>query len=119
MNKQEFNQMQLEFIEHIKSVRNPYYWDTDEFLTTFKLVLNDAKREAIAEHEVKQWKKYPENKPENGNAYLVTVKIASARCGYIYAVSKDFYQLNGFVRDEGRIIAFRELPEPYRKEPQP
>ena len=60
MNKQEFNHTQLEFIEHIKSVRNPYYWDTDEFLTTFKLVLNDAKREAIAEHEATNIKLSPE-----------------------------------------------------------
>jgi len=62
---------------------------------------------AIAEHEAKQWHKYPEEKPENNGAYLVRIQTHIIKPTTIIG----YYQLNGFVEFNEYVIAWRELPK--------
>ena len=98
---------ELEFIKYCKSIRNPYHFDTDEFM----IMIGFLKSEAIAEHEALQWKPYPDNRPEISQKCLITFMDGEVAIGAIWGKNAPW--------DENYVVAFRELPEPYRKEPQP
>lgn len=94
-----------------------------EFSDEFKAIYNSPKLiwnfitekvipEAIAEHEASEWKKYPEEKPDNQH-YL-----CCADDGRQFVLYHDPKHGFGLMRSGGKylnIIAFRELPAPYQK----
>ena len=60
------------------------------------------------------WHPYPEEKPKNGNKYLITLKKYSGllKIGIAYFDEDDWIIFNA----EIQVIAWAELPEPYHKE---
>ena len=74
--------------------------------------VNSVIQQAIAEHEAAQWKKYPEEKPDNQH-YLCCAD--DGRQFVLYHDPKHGFRL---MRSGGKylnIIAFRELPKPYQE----
>lgn len=69
----------------------------------------------IAEHEASQWKPYPENKPRGYGYYLVQTSVGVLNVSF---QKVDEWMEEGYWRNHAdmHIIAFRSLPEPYRKE---
>lgn len=82
---------------------SPYPKDYYEVMADFAL-------KAIADHEAKQWIKYPENKPEIGQRCLVTFYDGEV------AVARTLSIFDNAPWDEDNVIAFRELPKPYQEE---
>lgn len=70
--------------------------------------IGERLRDLIDIREEYRWHAYPKEKPVNGKRYLVT-RVWDA-VGYI---DTDVFREDGFDRD---VTAWRELPEPYRKE---
>ena len=62
--------------------------------------------QAIAEHGQKQWKKYPEEKPEGKTKYIVQY--------YDNSIDVLLYFGGKFTSYDNHVIAFRELPSPYQ-----
>jgi hypothetical protein len=66
--------------------------------------------EAITEHEAGKWLPYPQNKPEKKQGwYLVTMGVDQK----FTTVTDAYWMGNSWNRLH--IIAFRELPEPYKE----
>ena len=68
-------------------------------------LIQKFKGDAIADHEAKQWKPYPEHEPEFGEEYLFLTDN-----NYIF--SSKWY--GSIALPWATIIAFRELPTPYQ-----
>lgn len=77
----------------------------------FENDLDSVIAQAIAEHERKVWKKYPENKPEDYKDYNVTIEN-----GGELMTEKSWYCDGDWMESSGNVIAFRELPAPYQPE---
>lgn len=58
------------------------------------------------------WHPYPEDVPDIDKGYLVTIKN---KIGQRYTTT-DFWEKEGFIFRDISIIAWAELPEPYRPE---
>ena len=74
------------------------------------------KKQAIAEHEAQQWKKYQNEKPEKDGFYLVTrIRTIGNQCFRLVSleawVCEEWITLNKY----SEVIAFRKLPEVYRE----
>ena len=96
-----------EFINEIERITE-LYLDSENEVPKLEKLYDIITAQAIAEHETKQWKKYPENKPGTVHKlWLVTLPDKSVHSCFDISF------------DQLHVIAFRELPEPYRKEPQP
>lgn len=67
--------------------------------------INSIIAQAIAEHEAAKWKKYPGNYPDINRIYLTELKNGS------YRLNMWFTEWIGCKT----VIAFRELPEPYKE----
>ena len=79
-------------------------------------LIQKFKGDAIAEHEAKQWQKYPENKPEKDGFYLVTrIRTIGNQCFRLVSFEAwscgEWITLNNY----SEVIAFRELPEAYQE----
>lgn len=57
------------------------------------------------------WKLYPKDMPDSGESYLVTVEDEH---GFRYVGTAVYMNLTGWLVD--KVIAWAELPEPYRQE---
>ena len=75
-------------------------------------LITDYTQQAIAEHEAKAWKKYPENVPPTQGEYWIELINGNCEvCEY-----NDFSTMPGWQgRFNHEVIRFRELPEPYRE----
>ena len=82
------------------------YAQTESELHRLKFRLHELISKAIADHEASQWKKYPENKPTDYEYYWVHHADGTEdKC--------ICYHWDLFVESR-KIIAFRELPVPYK-----
>ena len=63
----------------------------------------------MSENKVK-WHPYPQERPIEDDAYLITVKYRRTR-----KVMK-WYCFNGYFSIYGDVIAWAEMPEPYKEE---
>lgn len=69
--------------------------------------------QSIAEHEAKQWKEYPKEKPEDEKDYLVQYEDSDCNeVGYFDSGKEWYTPSDGFY---GEVIAFRELPAAYQE----
>lgn len=88
-----------------------------EFKGLAMVTLDGVIAEAIAEHEAKQWHKYPEEKPEREGSYLVTftngeIDIDIWKGSDKYEPHWEWYSAWDWKPES--VIAFRELPEPFK-----
>ena len=69
----------------------------------------------MSENKVK-WHKYPNEKPEKYREYIITVNIRQ----HLYTTTSDWMpDLNKFFSYRNEVIvAWAELPEPYKEEKQ-
>lgn len=59
------------------------------------------------------WYEYPENIPDSGENYLVTVRDEH---GFKYVCTSTFTFLTGWIVNKGyQVIAWAEKPKPYKK----
>ena len=80
------------------------------------LSIGDADKviaEAIDEHEAKRWHPYPKEKPKKGGRYLVTC--------YYHTLNELSVKIDTYTKgfNYTQIIAFSELPEPYKEGDKP
>jgi hypothetical protein len=97
MTKQ-FEVLKADFIERYSNPEMSKLWFTND--------LNAIIAAAISAHEAGKWKPYPENLPTNGN-HIVTGENGDVTTAWFW---DKYWNCNT------NIIAFRELPEPYKPE---
>lgn len=66
----------------------------------------------LGKKEATTWHPYPEDVPDMDKGYLVTIQN---KIGQFYT-TMDFWDKEGFVYRDKNVLAWAELPEPYRPE---
>ena len=100
MSKQEEFKQWLLGYSGVKSLPENFDYELAQFVN-----------EAIAEHEAKQWKPYPEERPEIGKICLIQTNINKS---ILIAEYKGGLWVSNGIGYRYEVIAFRELPEPYQ-----
>lgn len=63
------------------------------------------------------WHPYPLELPDSGKNYLVTVESEE---GFRYVYTAMFMYVSGWLEDKNhKVVAWAELPEPYKSEEKP
>lgn len=101
MNRKQFDK-KYHWLES-KMVR-PMEWQND-----LMSMIASEREKAIAEHEAAKWLPYPKNKPEEPGKYLIQIGINRIMIDtwYYHGGNPDWITFP--------VIAFRELPAPYKE----
>lgn len=91
--------------EEVENIVEQIYFDLDCWN------IESVIQQAIADHEQSKWKKYPENKPEDGD-YYCAFSMGTPDVWY-YDTELGRWSINALYRE---VIAFRELPKPYQED---
>lgn len=66
-----------------------------------------------------KWHPYPQEKPTSLKEVLATIQEVNPKCTYISVCSIEndrFYDEEGIAVSEEKVIAWMEMPEPYKEE---